>query len=340
MAAVRVLSHPPRHPYVDRLGEVVDLVHRHAAMPRLEDFHRPSWIRAHAEDWDLVHLHFGHEQYSVARIVEVVRTHQDLGTPVVVTAHDLQVPHLTAGDPRAAALLRAIGPEVDALLTLTEGAADRVRQLARRPVGVVPHGPLLPHGRRAAMRAARERWRCQDRPLLLHAGTLRPNLAWGEVLCAHGRNPVRPLLVTVAASRAAPVLAAAHGRPGVQVRTYQGRLGHTALEGLLARSHALVLPYTHGTHSGMVELAADIGVPVIATAVGHLAEQHPLRTVPLREGRPDVTALAAAMGEDLDHLVVPDDLREVAGQRMLRVHRTLYDVLCHEASVGTGAVRS
>ena len=95
MAAVRVLSHPPRHPYVDRLGEVVDLVHRHAAMPRLEDFHRPSWIRAHAEDWDLVHLHFGHEQYSVARIVEVVRTHQDLGTPVVPTTSshvDEQVP--------------------------------------------------------------------------------------------------------------------------------------------------------------------------------------------------------------------------------------------------------
>lgn len=328
----RVLSYPPRHPYVDRLAAGAVLVHREAAMPRLEDFYRPGWVRAHADEWDIAHLHFGHEQHPVDQVVDVVRTHLAMGTPVVMTVHDLQIPHLTAIDPTALALVDAVGHQVDALLTLTRGAAGRVGRLTGRRVGVVPHGPLLSARRRATLRAMRARWTPGRRPLLLHAGTLRPNLAWGDVLHAHARNPVDPLLVTVARSHAGPVLDAARSRGDVEVRCYEGRLDHTVLEGLMATSHAVVLPYTHGTHSGMVELAADMSVPVIASDVGHLAEQAPLRPVRLRGGRIDPDELAAAMGEDLGHLRVPEEVRAQAGHRFQHAHRTLYGILREDAA--------
>ena len=56
----------------------------------------------------------------------------------------------------------------------------------------------------------------------------------------------------------------------VDVRPY---LAHDRLCELLARSHACVLPYRFGTHSGWVELARDLGVHVLAPDCGHYAAQ-------------------------------------------------------------------
>ena len=39
-------------------------------------------------------------------------------------------------------------------------------------------------------------------------------------------------------------------------------------------SNAIILPYLWGAHSGQMELAFDLGVPVIATNVGHYDEQY------------------------------------------------------------------
>ena len=44
----------------------------------------------------------------------------------------------------------------------------------------------------------------------------------------------------------------------------------------LAGLDVLVLPYRFGTHSGFVEACHDLGTTIVATRVGHLAEQQPL----------------------------------------------------------------
>ena len=36
-----------------------------------------------------------------------------------------------------------------------------------------------------------------------------------------------------------------------------------------------MLPYTHGTHSGWIELCYDLAVPVIGPRRGHFRDQHP-----------------------------------------------------------------
>ena len=52
------------------------------------------------------------------------------------------------------------------------------------------------------------------------------------------------------------------------------RLDDRELANTLARLDVCVLPYGHGTHSGWLELCWDLGVGVVAPAVGFYAEQH------------------------------------------------------------------
>lgn len=47
------------------------------------------------------------------------------------------------------------------------------------------------------------------------------------------------------------------------------------LEDWLARLDVLVLPYQHGTHSGLLDLANDLGTRVLFAEVGHLGDQRP-----------------------------------------------------------------
>ena len=47
------------------------------------------------------------------------------------------------------------------------------------------------------------------------------------------------------------------------------------LEDWLARLDVLVLPYRHGTHSGLLDLANDLGTRVLYAEVGHLGDQRP-----------------------------------------------------------------
>ena len=133
----RVLSHPPRHPYVDRFDDTVSrVVHRDEPMPRLDAYHDPDWVRRQRGDWDLVHLHFGHEHHPVERMVDVLDAHRSAGTPIVVTVHDLANPHLRPQDDPSLDLL---GPMVG----MSAGGACYTQFAS----------PLVAHLRRAASRA-------------------------------------------------------------------------------------------------------------------------------------------------------------------------------------------
>lgn len=274
MTIPRVLAYPQSHPYVDRLdGTAARLVRPDSDAPRLPLAYDPDWVATHADGWDLAHLHFGHEQHPLDQVVEVVRAHRRAGRPVVVTAHDLQVPHLPAGDTAALDLLDAIAPCASAVTTLTEGCADVLRRRLGADVEVLPHGPLVPALIRQRARAAH---RGDGRPsghVLVHAGRVRPNAGLAEVVAAAAALD-RPGAVRIGVREedAAAVRSLAAGVPAVEVLAGP-RLPEADLVRAVAAADALLLPYRWGTHSGLLELAADVGTPVRCTAAGFVAEQ-------------------------------------------------------------------
>lgn len=302
----RVLSYPPVHDYVDRLHPTsAELVHREQPWPQLPDFYDPGWLRRNHDTWDIAHLHFTWEQYRPDRLDEVLREHRRAGTPVVWTVHDLRNPH-TPDAEQDRAYLELLAESVDRVITLTDGAADEISRRFGRTAQVIPHGPMLSAPASRRWRQERVRILADRHPgtwrLLLHLRSIRRNVQWRapiEVVSELHEDGVPielDVLVLTDAPRRREVQAAA--RPGVNVHAH-GRLSFEDLTERLVTADALVLPYLWGTHSGMLELATDLEIPVIAGDVGYLDEQAPVWTVPVD-------------GEDLDRDVLAGYLQRIA----------------------------
>lgn len=240
----------------------------------------PSWLEAHAADFDLVHVHFGIESYGAAELRETVATLRRLGKPFVYTVHDLENPQLNTQDEHRASL-EVLAAGADALVTLTGTADVEVRSIAHRPTTVIAHPTLLPDGPRPIGRAN------DVIRIGVHLRDLRPNID-GVGTCA-------TLVRAVADLRARGTRIEAVVRMNERVRDGEAaasidllaretdgvgvergpRLDDDALAAWLADLDACVLPYRHGTQSGWAELCYDLAVPVVGTRVGHIAAQHP-----------------------------------------------------------------
>ena len=100
----------------------------------------PGWVDEHADEFDVMHVHFGFDAVSPDDLADVVASLRRHGKPLVVTVHDLRNPHhVERGlhDAQLGVLVEA----ADAVLTLTTGAARAIAdRWGRDAVGVPqPH---------------------------------------------------------------------------------------------------------------------------------------------------------------------------------------------------------
>jgi beta-1,4-mannosyltransferase len=287
----------------------------------------------------------------VDRFAAVLDAHRGAGRPLVWTAHDLRNPH-TAEAGRDDPYLEVLAARADAVLTLTPTAAAALRRRFGRDATVIPHGPLLPADLVRALRswAGAAATSAADpssgagvppaaaplppRPggiatVLLHAKSLRRNLdvlGVVEAMAAvSGDVPVRLLLSLhdePAVRRTIPATL-----PANVTAWWHPPLEHDTLAAAIASADALLLPYRWGTHSGLLELAMDVGTAVIATDAGAFADQGPVRSVPVVDGRVEPAALVAALTEAGAGRLPPApswDDREAAGARFLAEHARVY----------------
>lgn len=240
----------------------------------------PQWLTAHADEFDLLHVHFGLESFSPDELRASVDAAHRAGRPVVYTVHDLENPQLVDQEPYRA-LLDVLVPAADHLITLTETAADEVQSRWSRQCTVLPHPTLIPE--LPAHRGQRD----GVVRIGVHLRDLRPNIdaeravhaavEAADVLNAEGRVVEFDVLVNEHVrddASADRIVAAAAGQRGVQVRRTP-HLSDAEIEEWMLGLDLFVLPYRHGTHSGWVELCYDLGVPVAGTDVGHIRSQHP-----------------------------------------------------------------
>lgn len=339
----RVLSYPPVHDYVDRLhGTAATLVHRDEPWPLLPNHYDPAWLRTRAADWDVAHFHFTWEQYPPDIFAAVLAAHHATGTPIVWTAHDLRNPHVpdaSSDDPYLGALARAASQVV----TLTPGAAAEVTDRFGVSPQVVPHGPLV--APEDAQRIRRPRARSGPLRLLLLAKSLRANLDWRTPLAVvAGLEASDPSLeLDVYLHPDAPERAAVLGFDGcerIQV-TVGTRLATPDLWRRIADADALLLPYRWGTHSGLLELATDLGTQVVVSDVGYLSQQAPCQVVRTRDQQLDRghlrTVLLELASGQRKHDVVAPALRERVLTEFRRAHAALYARLA--SSRGTAVAR-
>lgn len=328
---VRVRHVPAAHPYVEHVHALPSTASAPAVAvlpdppvpgappgqwwphPALEE----AWVREHAHEQDVLHVHFGVEGRSLPELRAWLDALADLGLPLVHTVHDVDHPHLHDQRHHREQLALLV-ERADGLLTLSEGAAQRVeREHGRRPL-VLPHPHVVPMDLLDRPRPVHEELR-----IGMHLKSLRTN--------------VTPMRVLPALLEAVPHLAARTGRPAVlEIRAHPEvldpdftrhdealarllrrllddpppgvevlvgpRLDDEQLWAALQAVDVSVLPYAWATHSGWVEACRDLGTWVLSPEVGHLEEQGagmviawgPPHQAPIPSRLVDLLALCAA----------------------------------------------
>ena len=300
--------------------------------PRVLD---PAWVEQHAEDFDLVHVHFGFDAESPASLERWVGTLRAHGKPLVLTVHDLRNPHHedpALHDAQLGVLVRA----ADALVTLTPGAADEIAARWGREALVLPHPHVVP-----ADRLARPRPEHAGFVVGVHCKSLRAGMDPAPVVETAARTLARldgaRLRVDVHTdvmardgARHDPRLAglledlASDGLLELSVHDY---FSDDELFDYLASLDVSVLPYRFGTHSGWLEACHDLGTTVIAPDCGYYAEQRPCLVHTPGDAVSLATALESAHAERFAWRARAAD-RLDERRRLAAAHEALYsDVL-------------
>lgn len=341
-APVRVLHVPRAHGYVDHLQDdrVPGVVVVDDGTPTGPGWHpsralEADWVLAHADEFDVLHLHFGFEGRTPAQLQGLVDALRVTGRALVLTVHDLQNPHLRDQRPYTE-LLDVLVPAADGLVTLTPGAAAHVHdRWGRRPV-VVPHPHVAPLDRIGLPRTP-------GSPLVVgvHLKSLRANLRALPVLRSlvvaaqrlTGAGTPTTLRVDVHAEALDAGFprydadladwlreAADDGTAQVHVRD---RFDDDELEEYLRGLDVSVLAYAHGTHSGWLELCHDLGTVVLADRVGFLHEQQPLVQADLSDADAVTRALDRA-AHGIPGAAATPTARRAQRLDVAEAHRALY----------------
>lgn len=292
---VRVASIPASHVYVRHLADPDgdDGVVRLADVPPADGRTVPggwwppvmldaAWIREHLGTFDVFHVHFGFDAKDPDELRDVVDVLDEHGVPLVVTVHDLRNPH--HDDPRLhEEQLSVLVRSAAVVVTLTTGAAARIRERWGRTARVVPHPHVVEPGRMRRPRARRSGF-----VVGVHAKSLRANMdvvpvarVLADVVSGLPGAALRIDMHDELLHRDGPhhapdvvaeLRALGDAHPAVDVRMH-GYFTDDELWDYLASLDASVLPYRFGTHSGWLEACHDLGTTVIAPDCGHYAEQ-------------------------------------------------------------------
>jgi hypothetical protein len=264
-----------------------------------------EWVRTHADDFDVAHVHFGFDGVPDEQLARFTGALDATRRPLVFTVHDLRNPHHHDRIPhdRALDILLSAASEV---ITLTPGAADEIRGRFGRDATVVPHPHVVPRTHIGPRTPSRGPF-----TVGVHLKSLRANMFTLDLIDA--------LADTVAGLADARLRVDLHdvvGRPGhhahdpgvvqaLDERRHAGRLDlrvhrfftDEELWHYLASLDVSVLPYRFGTHSGWLEACADLGTTVVAPRCGWYHQQQPVLSFDADEDGFAADQLAAAVVE-------------------------------------------
>jgi glycosyltransferase involved in cell wall biosynthesis len=313
---IRIASVPSGHVYVRHLqparlhSEVVRLPDPDPAVPDPAPGQwwpptmlSPEWIRTHADEFDVFHVHFGFDALSTEQLQDVVDTLRALDKPLVYTVHDLRNPHHQTPEAHDAHLDVLI-PAAAQLITLTTGAAAEILLRWNRRAQVLPHPHVVEFERMQRARPDHD-----DFVIGVHAKSLRPSMdpipVVTQLLALPDELPGARVVVDVHPD----VFDEDGARHDVALRKFlleQAERGALELavhdcftdDELWKYFESLdvsVLPYRFGTHSGWLESCYDLGTPVVLPDVGYMAEQRPCARYRHDVAGPDGSSLRAAV---------------------------------------------
>lgn len=273
MSKPHVLQIPSHMTYVQALSDAHHPSVLTGPALRVADlFAEPRW------DFEIVHLH-SLELVTLDDLIRLRKRSAEEGISMVATIHDL-VPNIEASIGDFVTKVAYVSSVADHVFTLSTQAAGQIAALApqAKPAEITPHGAAI------AIDSIPSTPVAGDGGLAVF-GAFRPYRELGVLVEAWKRlGEARPRLRVLLRS----ITQADLERDGDLLDLLKGvaredsRLSLTVMRTMvddavlvdwLRGTSVLVLPYSHITHSGQLELARDIGLPVIAPDVPSLHGQ-------------------------------------------------------------------
>jgi len=266
-----------------------------------------------------------HAQMLVPDGWAAARLGEELGVPVVATAHRADVLDVPARDPGSRARVAEAVGAIDQIVTVSRAIRDACESVGRprRPVEVVPNGAdtrvFLPRDRAEA----RARLGLpDDGPVVSYVGKLVPRKGVDALIDAMGllaRRPSgAPLLAAVGIGELRPSLEARARELGVADRVrFAGKVPHDEVAWWIAAGDVFVLPSLSEGLPTVVCEAMACARPVVATAVDGTPEIVEDGETGFLVPPRDPPALAAALGRVLDDPPLAARLAARAHERAL-----------------------
>lgn len=234
-------------------------------------------------DWlDVLHLH--HIELDDINVLErLLAECADCGVKVVYTAHDITPMYCTADSFRER--MKLLARSGVAWICLTAASAETLKdQMPAIPqVTVIPHGYVVnpDHVASSPLNISRH-----SAPRYLMYGALRASRDHLSTIANWSLSVTDPAACLTLFLRAlSPADFQRHDVPALLALIKSDKRIQTAMRAHLPdaevataglRADALLLPYLYGSHSGQLELAFDLNLLPVCSAVGYLKDQYRL----------------------------------------------------------------
>jgi len=284
---VRVLSLPSYHPYMTRFDDGRNVVF---ANPGSNTFSEPDKCtpdyfenQVPSDKYDVVHIHFEYHLIEADRLEKLLEYFKRKNKPIVWTCHDRRSLTGESPDGRHEQLLNKYA---DRITTLTEGSSRWLKVNFGNPDDKIKVMPLGYMAHPAVVRGILRETVKERHLFTMLIGDFRKSKEFvrsiEDFLACKGISPDARLQVIYRPpdpNAAEPAVREKLTRfqelikkPGI-VPCCRDKFSDVEMTRLFASSHAIVLPYLWGTHSGQLELARDCGCHVIVPDVGYYGEQ-------------------------------------------------------------------
>lgn len=282
---IKVLCLPSYHPYTKRFDDGNDIrfvnpdcdffANSNTATPEFLETNFPP------EEYDVVHFHFEHYLISSEQLRMLVAYFKNKRKPIVWTCHDRK--NLLA-DSDDSSSERTLFENADEVTTLTHGCARWLEMSfgTNKKIHVIPHGYIV---HPSIVQQESEVIRKDPDLFTIHIGDFRkskdfipaieqflgcPSLDGAKLQLIY--RDIDPALMDIESARRNAELQQMIRNSRIETICMKDIPDMVMVHAFL-RSHAIILPYCWGTHSGQLELARDCGCHVAATDVGFYTEQ-------------------------------------------------------------------
>lgn len=281
---IKVLSFPSRHPYTSKLNtDGIRFVNPDTDLfasgitARTLDTAYPS------ETYDIAHIHFSYDQISLDDLEEILKYFKGNKKPVIWTLHSKESQRIrNYGNGNYQKLLFEYA---DQIVTPTHGAKNWCESVLGRPARNIEVIPLGFMADPRDIEKLEEGIKKDPKLFAMLIGEFRQNKDFIQSIVNFLQCTELSALKLLLIFKPIPLLNDSNEiRPDMAF--FYSLLNNSRIEVLskpwisneeiniaFLRSHAIIIPYRWGTHSGQIEHAKDCGCNVVASSVGFYAEQ-------------------------------------------------------------------